>query len=218
MSEQDKLSLLFLFVFFLGGLGAISLIPERSNRDQWRESSRKAAPPTAGKTKQRHSTAPAESYDNTVQRDKKRPDRVHAQGSQTPEVRPDAPQGISDWLTEDDKKRARGKVWDISVSGLQTTFSQHREELTSCYRKWLTGGTGPPGAFTLSLRLETLFGEPYAVVQAATILEVTSEKRTMERCIERILAGVLFKPPPGDVINVNIPMNFSTVKTQTAFK
>ena len=63
---------------------------------------------------------------------------------------------------------------------------------------------------------ETLFGEPFAVVQGATILEVTSEKRTMERCIERILAGVLFKPPPGDRVQVNIPMNFRTVKTQTA--
>ena len=38
----------------------------------------------------------------------------------------------------------------------------------------------------------------------------------MERCIQRILAGVLFKPPPGDAVIVNILMNFRTVQTQTA--
>ena len=186
------------------------------NRDHWQESSRKAAPPTAGKTEQRHVSAPAKAIDNTKVREKKRPEKVQVRATRKETVRPEIPTGISGWLTEEDRKRAQGKVWDISVEGLQTAFSQHREELTSCYKRWVDGGTGPPGAFTLSMRLETLFGEPYAVVQSATVLQVTSEKRTMERCIQRILAGVLFKPPPGDAVIVNIPMNFRTVQTQTA--
>ena len=221
MSRQDKLSILFLMLFVILGVIGISLVPDRKDRQRdWNSQTKRAIPPTAGKTEQHGDSAPAESYDNTGQEEKLRPDdnlgENHKQGA-TParSTRIEAKPGASGWLTEAEKRRARGKIWELNVKGFQTAFAQHREELYECFKEWKESGDAPPSSFMLQMELETLFGEPHSAVQKVSIPLVTSEKARMENCLVTILSPILFEAPPGDKMIVNIPMNFdvSTAKT-----
>ena len=219
MSKQDKYSILFLLLFIAVGVGAIYLMPERTDRQkEWNKQTARAIPPTAGKTTQHQDSAPAKAYDNTGSADRLRPEDTNT-------VRPlrrkdakriEAQPGASGWLTEKEKEKAMGKIWNLDVNGLQNAFAQHRPELAKCYSNWKEENPEAPGNFTLQLEVETLFGEPFAVVQKAKISKSGFNTKTMELCVRNILAAVLFKPPAGDRMTVRIPMNFDQMSAQSA--
>ena len=222
MSRQDKLSLLFLMLFVILGAIGISLVPDRKDRQKdWNAQTKRAIPPTAGKTEQHADNAPAKAYDNTKAKDKLRPEDVGNDDLNKVDLpkrsnRIEAKAGASGWLTEAEKRRARGKIWGLTVDSFQQTFAQHREELFSCYEEWKDSGDQPPTSFLIQLELETLFGEPYSAVQMVSIPQVTSEKKRMEECLGKVLGPILFEAPPGDKMVVNVPMNFglTTAKTE----
>ena len=221
MSRQDKLSLLFLMLFVILGAVGISLVPDRKDRQKdWNSQTKRAIPPTAGKTEQHADNSPAEAYDNTGMKDKLRPEELGEEKPDTGQLpkrssRLEAKAGASGWLTEAEKRRARGKIWGLTVESFQQTFAQHREELFGCYEEWKESGDQPPSSFLIHLTLETLFGEPYGAIQTVSLPEVSSEKETMETCLGKVLGPILFEAPPGDKMVVNVPMNFALTTAKT---
>ena len=221
MSRQDKLSILFLMLFVSIGVIGITLVPDRKDRQRaWNSQTKRAIPPTAGKTVQHENSAPAQAYDNTAPREKLRPEETlegtnNQEKPPTRSTRIEAKPGASGWLTEAEKKKAKGKIWELNVEGFQTAFSQHREELFECFKEWKESGDSPPPSFMMRMELETLFGEPYSAVQQVSLPLITSEKARMESCLGRVISPILFEAPPGDKMTVNIPMNFemNTAKT-----
>lgn len=215
MTRQDFLSIAFLFAFILFGALTLYLLPERGHRNEWKKQTARAIPPAAGKTEQFADQAPAKDHGGTPSLDKKRPDEEGLLASNAPvkarSQRMEAIPGASGWLTEEERKLAHGKIWPVDAKGFQTALSEHKEHVRKCYITWQNGGTAPPSLFSFQFKLETLFGEPYATIRQVTIPELSSEKKSMETCVHKSLMGVLFKPPPGDKMTVNFPINFTSL-------